>query len=180
MVLISRAVNCTKVKSPESQNKIWPADFHKFDLANTHINFQTSDVALIELKVRNWPCRWPLWAICTLTPVKNVSDQIDWDARWYQAGRLSSWFHIPWQTKGCSSLAGSIRHENSCDNLIDMTGPLGGYWLVRLTAIAQDDPSDYLAVMKTYTTLTRRCRCCPAGVKRWTAVWRHHNLFRRS
>lgn len=39
-------------------------------------------------------------------------------------------------------------------NLIDMTGQFGGYWLVRLTAIAQvTTQSDYLAVMKTYMTL---------------------------
>jgi hypothetical protein len=51
----------------------------------------------------------------------------------------------------------TITDDNVMINLVDMTGQFGGYWLVRLNAIAQvTTQSDYLEVMQMYISIDQR------------------------
>jgi len=135
--------------------------FNKFDLSqHPLLTFKHQDVALIEFEGKELTLQTAAMGyLQTLTPVKkmSVTRLTEIAAVLHQAEQTQQLISInPVADEGMFFVGrvNTIGENSVVINLIDMTGQFGGYWLVRLTAIAQvTTQSDYLAVMKTYMTL---------------------------
>ncbi|MFC6255112.1 hypothetical protein ACFP1H_11025 [Secundilactobacillus hailunensis] len=137
--------------------------FDKFDL-NQHplLTFKYQDVVLIEFEGKELTLQTAAMGyLQTLTPVKKVSvtKLTEIAAVLHQAEQTQQLISInPVADEGMFFVGrvNTISENSVVINLIDMTGQFGGYWLVKLTAIAQvTTQSDYLAVMKTYMALNQ-------------------------
>jgi len=137
--------------------------FNKFDLSqHPLLTFKHQDVALIEFEGKELTLQTAAMGyLQTLTPVKkmSVTRLTEIAAVLHQAEQTQQLISInPVADEGMFFVGrvNTIGENSVVINLIDMTGQFGGYWLVRLTAIAQvTTQSDYLAVMKTYVALNQ-------------------------
>lgn len=137
--------------------------FNKFHLDQRPLVTVTfDDVSLIEFEGKELTLQTAAMGyLQTLKPVakESVSSLTDIAAVLHRAEETQQLISInPAADEGMFFVGrvNTIGSDSVMMNLVDMTGQFGGYWLVKLTAIAQvTTKSDYLAVVKTYMTLDR-------------------------
>lgn len=137
--------------------------FNKFHL-NQHplLTISFKDVGLIEFEGKELTLQTAAMGyLQTITPVErhSVASLTDIAAVLHHAEltqQLISVNSVADEGMFFVGRVNTINEDSVVMNLVDMTGQFGGYWLVKLTAIAQvTTQSDYLAVMKTYITLDK-------------------------
>ncbi|GAX04801.1 hypothetical protein IWT25_00095 [Secundilactobacillus pentosiphilus] len=137
--------------------------FNKFHLdQHPKVIMNFDEVGLIEFEGKELTLQTAAMGyLQTLTPVKKVavSSLTDIATVLHQAEQTQQLISInPVADEGMFFVGrvNTIGENSVVINLVDMTGQFGGYWLVKLTAIAQVTvQSDYLAVMKTYINLDK-------------------------
>ncbi|GAW98902.1 hypothetical protein [Secundilactobacillus mixtipabuli] len=137
--------------------------FNKFHLDQRPFDTVTfDDVSLIEFEGKELTLQTAAMGyLQTLKPVakESLSSLTDIAAVLHRAEETQQLISInPVADEGMFFVGrvNTIGSDSVMMNLVDITGQFGGYWLVKLTAIAQvTTKSDYLAVVKTYMTLDR-------------------------
>ncbi|MCH5462348.1 hypothetical protein HC026_04430 [Lactobacillus sp. LC28-10] len=137
--------------------------FNKFHLdQHPLLTIDFKDVGLIEFEGKELTLQTAAMGyLQTLTPVKkvSVSSLTNIAAALHEAEKTQQLLSIkPVADEGMFFVGrvNTVNENSAIINLVDMTGQFGGYWLVKLTAIAKvTTQSDYLAVMKTYITLDK-------------------------
>lgn len=138
--------------------------FNKFDLGDRpKKHFSFDQVGLVEFEGKELTLQTVSMAFFdTMTPIptKRISSLTGITEVLHQAQetqQLLSFNPVADEGMFFVGTVNTVTDDNVMVNLVDMTGQFGGYWLVRLNAIAQvTTQSDYLEVMQMYISIDQR------------------------